>query len=229
MKTLQNPFSIMKELVEKYKEEGIAPVVQGVFSAAIQRNNNPLYSKAEPVTNECKPYLPDFIELMFHTMQHEQGIGIAAPQLGVPLQLFMIGLDDKVESERYGKCDGVALQVFLNPRIIKASTELKSFWHGCLSAKGQKLGKVATYDWVECEAYDLDLNKFTARLEGMASIIFQHEFRHLLGKLYIDQTNILMPREDLREKIMAGEIESCEPCGSEVPHLLADYKIGNHL
>ena len=123
----------------------------------------------------------------------------------------------------------IPVQAFANPRIISVSKELSSFWHGCLSAQGQKLGQVATYDWIEFEAYDLGLNKYKARLDGMASIIFQHEFRHLLGKLYIDQTHILMKREDLREKLVSGELNSCEACGPEVPHLLADYTVGDKI
>ena len=189
MSQKNNSLEILKDFVVRYEADESAPVVQGVFKEGVGRDKNILYSPSFQVTKEHQPYLESFLSLMLRTMIAESGIGIASCQVGVPLQAFIIGMENDEGSERYLEVEKVPYQVFINPRIIKASKQYRSFWHGCLSAKGQKLGRVATYDWVECEAYTLDFKKFRVKLEGMASIIFQHEFRHLLGKLYIDQTH----------------------------------------
>lgn len=162
------------------------------------------------------------------------GIGLAAVQVGHPVQVFMIEYHPPVSNfkkeERYKVVmPDVPYQVFINPRITKASSERVSFWHGCLSAADKDRGKVATYKWIEFEAYDREGRKLTGRLDDLGAVIFQHEFRHLLGRLYFDQTHIFMPSDELDRRREAGEIAAYEICGDDVPFLLSDYVVGESI
>lgn len=220
---------ILMSFVDAFHKKKTATVVQGVFKEKASRAQNGLYKTSDRVTKAHLPYLQKFQEILLATMQAESGIGIASCQVGVPLQFFLIEVSNPDENARYSELEEVPFQAFINPRIIRASKDKKSFWHSCLSARGQKMGKVATYSWVECEAFDLELNPFTCRLDGMASIIFQHEFRHLLGKLYLDQTQIVLSSDAFNRQVEDGSVSVCEDCGDEVPHLLSDYKVGSSI
>ncbi|RYZ93910.1 MAG: peptide deformylase, partial [Proteobacteria bacterium] len=150
------------------------------------RERNVLYLPARAITAEefRTPDLSRLVEAMRALMHRTGGIGIAANQVGKRLQLFMI--EAKPNNPRYQVLGEVPYQLFINPRIIAASAERRNFWHGCLSAVGEKRGNVATYEWIEVEAADEAGIVRRARLEGLAAVIFQHELRHLLGGTYLD-------------------------------------------
>ncbi len=133
---------------------------------------------------------------MITTMHHEEGIGIAAPQVGISQQIFII--EASLDSSRYPflrkypQLKPVAQQIFINPRITQVSKEYIKYWHGCLSAKGLDRGLVRTYKSLHFEAQNLEGKVFKGYLDSFAAIIFQHEFRHLLGSLYIDHAKDLI-------------------------------------
>lgn len=192
-----------------------------------------LYKPSKRVENIQAKEIQDLIDAMRPKMVMA-GIGLAAVQVGHPVQVFMIEYHPPVgefkKDERYKVImPDVPYQVFINPRITKASKEKVSFWHGCLSAADKDRGKLATYKWIEFEAYDREGKKFTGRLDDLGAVIFQHEFRHLLGRLYFDQTHIFMKSDELDRRREIGEIAAYEICGDEVPLLLADYKIGESI
>ena len=78
--------------------------------------------------------------------------------------------------KRYPSLSEVSFQVFINPVITKASSDRVRFWHGCLSAKGKKYGELASYTWLKYEALDSSLQTMRGSLDGLAAVIFQHEF-----------------------------------------------------
>ncbi|MDE4948973.1 peptide deformylase, partial [Francisella tularensis subsp. holarctica] len=82
--------------------------------------------------------------------------------------------------------ESVPYQVCINPKMTKASKQRVSFWHGCLSALGENRGKLATYKEIEYEAYNQHGEKITVKLDSIAAVIFQHEFTHILGSVYVD-------------------------------------------
>lgn len=159
------------------------------------------------------------------------GIGLAANQVGEPIQLFIIEFKKYKDPEKYKNLnlDDVHFQVFINPRIISASCDKVTYWHGCLSASDKPIGKVATYKWIDYEALDEHGAPKTGRLCGMAAIIFQHEFRHLLGKCYFDFAKEFLAAEDLRRKIINLEIKLYEDASTHDPLLLPDYTIGETI
>jgi peptide deformylase len=88
---------------------------------------------------------------------------------------------------------------------------------------------VASYDWIEFEAFDLKGEKMTGRLDGFAAVIFQHEFRHLLGGTYLDYAHHLVEKEELDRKIEAGVLPFFESASDTLPLLIDNYQIGESL
>lgn len=203
-------------------------VVQQTRDAEARRENV-LYLPARRVLEDefRSPEFRELVEKMRSVMYRTGGIGIAANQVGKRLQLFMI--EAKTDNPRYKGIGAVPFQVFANPRILKASRERRNFWHGCLSAVGEKRGNLATYEWVEVEAANAEGTVARHRLDGLAAVIFQHELRHLLGGTYLDKAEFLLDREELTRKLDSKELPFFERAGRELPHLIDDYHVGETL
>jgi peptide deformylase len=160
-------------------------------------------------------------------MQRKAGVGIAANQIGKRLQIFLI--EAKADNPRYKVLGPIAKQVFINPRITKVSEQRMNFWHGCLSAEGKERGNVATYEWIEFECRDVRGSIQSARLDGFAAVIFQHEFRHLLNGTYFDVAKEFMPKAELDYQIGIGKVPFFNIANNSLPLLIGDYKIGESL
>ena len=155
--------SILKSFVDKYKDEGSvhsAPVVQGIFNGTQERKGHVLYTPCKPVTSCDLPFVEDFTKIMYKTMIRENGIGLAANQIGIGLQMFIMEVQDSESNPRYSELDKVPFSLIINPVITKASKSLSTFWHGCLSAKGQKYGKLTTYESLKFKAKDVLLKTY---------------------------------------------------------------------
>ncbi len=180
-----------------------------------------------PPKSITKPTIQKLIAEMIPLMQ-TWGIGLAANQVGANKQLFMI--EFTATSDRYGNpIEPVPFQVFINPRIVKVSQERSYLWHGCLSAVRKDRGKVATYDRLTYEAYDEHGQLTTGELKGMAAIIFQHEFRHLLGGVYAEFADEFATNQELAVLAEEKKLSFITPCGDDIPHLLADYRVGDSI
>lgn len=199
-----------------------------------QRKNHVLYVPAKKVT-EFNQELHNRVDDLIETMHHEEGIGIAAPQVGWSEQIFIIeamGISNRYpHPKKYAtQLTDVPQQIFINPRIVEASDSYVTYWHGCLSCKGLDRSKLRTYKDITVTAQDLKGNVFTRKLDKLASIIFQHEFRHLLGTLYIDHGLEFLSLESLREKLNSGDFNLyLETNEKIVPHLLKDYTVGESI
>lgn len=177
--------------------------------------------------------IQNLITKMKNQMQGE-GIGLAANQIGNPLQIFMIEYSSEVEnpahSDRYDVVmPAVPFQVFINPKIINVSKDLVSFWHGCLSAVDSNLGLVSTYKWIEYEAYNEKGEIISNRLDDFGAVIFQHEFRHLLGGLYIHKAKVFKAYDELEKLFKSGRLKAYDVAKDDTPHLLDDYHIGESI
>jgi peptide deformylase len=123
------------------------------------------------------------IEDMVDTLHDYGGIGLAAPQVDEPVRLAIIEISGG--PTRYGELPALPLTVFVNPevRIIDPTTE--GYWEGCLSVPGLR-GFVERPQHIHVRATDHDGKPIELELSGFAATVFQHEFDHLDGKLYID-------------------------------------------
>jgi peptide deformylase len=171
--------------------------------------------------------LYQLLDTMYSVMQQKAGVGIAANQIGKRLQIFII--EAKPDNPRYKVLGPVNKQVFINPRLTKVSEERKNFWHGCLSAAGEKRGNVATYAWIEFECLDENGQLKKGRLDGFAAVIFQHEFKHLMNGTYLDVAKNLMVKSELDNQINSGKIPFFEITDDSLPLLIGGYKIGETI
>jgi peptide deformylase len=132
------------------------------------------------------------IEVMRETMRQAPGVGLAAPQVGLPLQLAVIedrpdyheGIDPE-ELARRGRAP-VAFHVIVNPRLIVVEAGPAVFAEGCLSVPGY-MATVARALAVRVEALDHNARPVTIDATGWYARILQHEIDHLGGTLYVDR------------------------------------------
>lgn len=212
----------------KIPQEGFV-IVQQLPKNDTARTKNTLYLAPRSIEKRefDTPELYTFIDSMYAVMIRAEGVGIAANQLGKRLQIFII--EAASDNPRYQVLGAVKKQIFLNPRITKVSAQRKNFWHGCLSAQDEKRGNVATYEWIEYECVNPKGEVEHGRLDGFASVIFQHEFRHLLNGTYLDHAHQFFGKEELNQKIEAGELPFFERTNDTLPLLIEGYRVGETL
>ncbi len=120
---------------------------------------------------------------MIDTLHDYGGIGLAAPQVNEPIRLAIIEIPGG--QTRYGDIDSLPLTVFVNPHIEVLNTTTAGFWEGCLSVPGLR-GFVERPQHVKVTSKNLRGEEQNHEFEGFLATVFQHEFDHLDGKLYID-------------------------------------------
>lgn len=209
--------------------EGGFSVVQHTSANEEGRVQNALYIEPREITEKefNTPELSTYIDSMYAVMLRTAGVGIASNQLGKRLQIFMI--EAKPSNPRYKVLGPVEKQIFINPVITKTSTTRKNFWHGCLSAHGENRGNVATYEWIEYRCQNQQGEVRTGRLEGFAAVIFQHEFRHMLGGTYLDHAKHFLSREVLSDKLDSGEVPFFDVASDTLPLLIEGYVLGTTI
>jgi peptide deformylase len=139
-----------------------------------------LLQKARPVTQFNTPELRLLIDDMFDTMEHANGAGLAAPQIGVDLQVVIFGFD---RNPRYPDAPMVPKTVLINPVLEPLSDEMEDGWEGCLSVPGLR-GVVPRHVRLKYSGFDM-LGKPIERVaDGFHARVVQHECDHLIGVLY---------------------------------------------
>lgn len=148
---------------------------------AILRMGEPLLFKlAEPVAEFGTDELKQLIAEMFDTMTAAGGVGLAAPQIGVALQVVIFGFD---KSERYPDADPVPQTILVNPVITPLGDDEELGWEGCLSVPGLR-GEVPRYSRIRYQGFDPDGNPIDRRVDGFHARVVQHECDHLIGRLF---------------------------------------------
>ncbi|NML14478.1 peptide deformylase [Azohydromonas caseinilytica] len=135
---------------------------------------------AQPVREFGTTELQALLEDMQDTMQAAGGVGLAAPQIGVDLQLVLFGFE---RSERYPDAPPVPRTVLCNPVIEPLSEDEEEGWEGCLSVPGLR-GLVPRFRSIRYRGFDLDGNLIEREAEGFHARVVQHECDHLIGRLY---------------------------------------------
>lgn len=135
---------------------------------------------AAPVAQFGTPELRTLISDMFETMAEANGVGLAAPQIGVDLALVIFGFED---SPRYPDAPSVPRTILLNPTIEPLGDEEEDGWEGCLSVPGMR-GVVPRWTRIRYRGFDPDGSVIDRVAEGFHARVVQHECDHLVGKLY---------------------------------------------
>lgn len=169
---------------------------------AILKMGDPrLLRQAEPVTRFDTPDLEALIEDMFDTMHAANGAGLAAPQIGVNLQLVIFGFK---QSTRYPDAPPVPETVLINPILTPLSDRIDEDWEGCLSVPGLR-GMVPRWSRLHYQGLDQYGNGISRDVDGFHARVVQHECDHLAGILYpmrikdfsrFGYTDVLFPELD---------------------------------
>lgn len=157
-----------------------------------------LRKKAKPVTKFDKE-LQTLIDDMIETMRQAPGVGLAAPQINLPMQLAVIEYaeaEEDAERPEDSPEPEKKLYVIINPEISKVSDEKVLGIEGCLSIPNL-IGEVERHESIEVKALNRHGNPVKLKVDGWMARIFQHEIDHLNGILYTDKaTQIWKPKED---------------------------------
>jgi peptide deformylase len=135
---------------------------------------------APPVTRFDTPELHALIADMFDTMEAANGAGLAAPQIGVDLQLVIFGFE---RNARYPDAQPVPRTVLLNPSITPLDGSMEQGWEGCLSVPGLR-GVVPRFARIRYTGFDPQGRPIEREAEGFHARVVQHECDHLIGRLY---------------------------------------------
>jgi peptide deformylase len=138
------------------------------------------------------------IDDMILTMKKAKGVGIAAPQVGVGLRLFIVAPEPSV---RYPKAPKMAPVAMINPVLVSHSKKLVTDWEGCLSIPGLR-ARVPRWQSIEIEFTDRGGRRLRGKLGGFVARIFQHEFDHINGMVYVDRvkdTRTFMTESEFRK------------------------------
>jgi len=141
-----------------------------------------LHSRASEVT-EFNQELRDLVRDMFETMDEAPGVGLAAPQIGVPLRVFVYDWDAEDGSAQRGVVINPTLEV---SEIPSGDPDWDAEAEGCLSVPGERF-PIKRAESVTVRGLDLDKNPIEITATGWFARIFQHEFDHLNGTLYVDK------------------------------------------
>ncbi len=138
----------------------------------IVKDPNPILREiAKPIDSGI--YIEELIDEMVETMEDAEGIGLAAPQVGVSLRLFIIKDEDGV------------IRHYINPEILDKGVETIVYDEGCLSIDNVT-APVERPKIIKVKWWDLEVNEHVEELDGYMSRVFQHEFDHLEGILFTD-------------------------------------------
>ena len=124
-----------------------------------------------------------FLNSMRETMHLENGVGIAAPQVGVLQRFFIMEMQG---SARYPDKKSFSLLVAINPEIEVVGDELQDSWEGCLSIPNMR-GKLKRHKHIKLSALDQNGNAYTLELTDFPAIVAQHELDHLNGVMFVDR------------------------------------------
>lgn len=147
-----------------------------------------LLQRAEPVGNFGGDELRGLLEDMRDTMRALNGVGLAAPQIGVGLRVVIFGVppprqDQDRQNARYPDADGVPDTVLINPVIVPLDNQLEDAWEGCLSLPGLR-GLVPRFQNIRYRGYDAHGGLIDRTVSGFHARVAQHECDHLDGILY---------------------------------------------
>ncbi len=164
-----------------------------------------LRHKAEAISEEY-PELPALIENMWETMYNAQGVGLAAPQIGRSIRLFMV---DTQQVKEEGEEESGIKQVFINAEKIEEAGELCSYEEGCLSIPDIR-GDVDRHPQLRLRYQDEQFQTHERVFTGFEARVIQHEYDHIEGVLFTELLKPLKKRMIKRklDKIKKGEVKS---------------------
>lgn len=161
----------------------------------------PIYAYGQPVLKKVAtpidaqyPDLQELIANMWKTMYHADGVGIAAPQIGIGIRLFVIDTEQvERKKEHLVPTDMPIKQVFINAQILSESDDLWTYEEGCLSIPDIR-GDVERSEGIRIRWQDENFQEHEASFTGINSRVIQHEYDHIEGVLFTERLKPLKKR-----------------------------------
>jgi peptide deformylase len=163
-----------------------------------------LRKQASPVQNIQDVYIQELIDDLIATVLDVNGVGIAAPQVYESYQILIIASHP---SPRYPNAPRMEPTAVINPRIISHSDEATKDWEGCLSIPGIR-GLVPRYKSIKVEYTSRDGKKIKTEFTDFIARIFQHEYDHLNGIVFLDRlesTKDIVTEKEYQKSIFRNE------------------------
>ncbi|WP_461532404.1 peptide deformylase [Sinomicrobium sp.] len=178
---------------------------------------DPVLRKKTVEVEKDYPNLDGLIENMFETMYNAYGVGLAAPQIGLPIRLFVIDASPFADDEELSEDERRQLQdfkkVFINAKILEENGKEWAFNEGCLSIPNIR-EDVLRQDTVKIEYFDENFNKKVEEFTGRAARVIQHEYDHIEGVLFTDKLS------GLKKRLLKGKLSNISK-----GKVKADYKM----
>jgi peptide deformylase len=174
---------------------------------------DPVLRKVAEAIDAAYPDLEKLITNMKETMYNASGVGLAAPQIGKAIRLFLIDASPFAEDDNLSEEERTVLKsfnrVFINPKILEEEGEEWIFNEGCLSIPDVR-EDVSRQPKITIEYQDENFTVHTETLEGLAARVFQHEYDHIEGILFTDKLSTLKKRiiKKKLENISKGKISA---------------------
>jgi peptide deformylase len=150
------------------------------IKSVLKMGDASLLQVADRVEKFDTPELNSLIQDMHDTMESEEGAGLAAPQIGVSLQVVIFGVE---KNTRYPDAEDVPYTILINPVIKFLTEETEEDWEGCLSVPGMR-AMVPRFSKIHYQGYDQYGNSINRNVVGFHARVVQHECDHLQGILY---------------------------------------------
>lgn len=158
---------------------------------------DPVLKKVGKKIDKDYPELDKLIENMWETMYNAHGVGLAAPQIGRAIRLFLVDAtpfadDDDLTEAEAAQLNGFK-KTFINPTILEETGEEWVFNEGCLSIPDVR-EDVWRHETIKIHYFDENFNEFTETFDGLAARVIQHEYDHIEGILFTDKLSGLKKR-----------------------------------
>jgi len=173
----------------------------------------PVYAYGQPILKKkAEKVEKDFIGLdelledMWETMYHASGVGLAAPQIGQSLRLFLV---DTVQAMEEGEEEKGIKKVFINAEMIEEDGEFWAYEEGCLSIPDIR-ANVDRQKRIKIKYYDEAFNEYVESYDGINARVIQHEYDHIEGKLFTERLKPLKKKMLNRklEQIKKGKVKA---------------------
>lgn len=166
----------------------------------------------DPLLQQCATEITEFntneletlIQDMLDTLHAENGVGLAAPQIGVSQQLIVFGFE---ANPRYPQAKPMPETILINPTIKSLDDLIESDWEGCLSLPGLR-GLVPRYRNIEYSGFDTSGNNIKMNVSGFPARVVQHECDHLKGILYPQRMQDFSKFGYLEELLESGLLQT---------------------
>lgn len=171
---------------------------------------DPVLRKKGSEIDSNYPHLTALIFNMFETMYHASGVGLAAPQIGKDIRLFIVDSSPFAENDAYSEAEREHIKnfkkVFINAKILKEEGNEWAFNEGCLSIPGIH-EDVTRFDTIHIEYQDENFEKHSETFNGLIARVIQHEYDHIEGILFTDKISAFKKRllKNKLEKINKGQ------------------------